>query len=158
MTDGTLVAGVIRETLARFPLVPEPVDEEKDLQPRIQAAIEQSLRQSFPGAALLITISVGGTGKLNLKLFGTSFWPDVEVSEDGTRLAAIEVKLIRPGRPASKAIAEAIGQSIIYSIRYPRVFTFIVHTGRSDDRYHAEDAGLEKRLLPLNVEIIFRRP
>jgi hypothetical protein len=67
------------------------------------------------------------------------------------------VKLIRSQQSASKAIAEAIGQSIIYSIRYPRVFTFVAHYGRSDDRYHEEDAGLEKRLLPLNIELILRR-
>jgi hypothetical protein len=49
-----------------------------------------------------------------------------------------------PRQPASKAIAEAIGQSMIYSIRYPHVFTFIV-------------VGLEKRLSPHNVELILRR-
>lgn len=103
------------------------------------------------------TISVGGIGKPKLRLLGTSFWPDVEVTEGTIRLAAIEVKLIRSQQPASKAIAEAIGQSIIYSIRYPYVFTFLVHYGRSDDRYHDEDAGLEKRLSPYNVELILRR-
>ena len=68
------------------------------------------------------------------------------------------MKLIRSGQPASKAIAEAIGQSIIYSIRYPHVFSFIVHYGRSDARSHDEDTGLDKRLSPYNVELILRRP
>lgn len=158
MSAPALVADVIRNTLARFVLAPAYADEQRDLQPHIQAAIEESLRQSFPAVTLRTTISVGGTGKPNLRLLGTSFWPDVDVSEGSMRLAAIEVKLIRPRQLASKAIAEAIGQSIIYSIRYPRVFTFIVHQGRSDGRYHDEDAALEKRLSPLNVELIVRRP
>lgn len=123
----------------------------------MQAELEQSFRKLFPRATLLTTISIGGKGKPNLRLLGTSFWPDVEVTDGNTRFAAIEVKLIRPRQPASKAIAEAIGQSIIYSIHYPRVFAFILHHGRSDDRFHDEDAVLKKRLLPINVELILRR-
>jgi hypothetical protein len=151
-----LVAEVLRETLTRMQLASEYADEQRDLQPHVQRALEESLRRSFPAANLRTTISVGGTGKPNLRLHGTSFWPDVEVTEGTARLAAIEVKLIRSGQPASKAIAEAIGQSIIYSIRNPHVFTFIVHYGRSDARLPDEDAGLEKRLSPYNVELIRR--
>ena len=115
------------------------------------------MRQSFPAANLRTIISVGGTGKPSLRLLGTSFWPDVEVTEDAARLAAIELKLIRSQQPASKAIAEAIGQSVIYSIRYPHVFTFLVHYGHSDARHHEEDAGLTKRLALYNVELILRQ-
>jgi len=157
MSDTSPVAEVIRETLTQMPLASEYADEQRDLQPHVQRALEESLRRSFPAANLRTTISVGGTGKPNLRLHGTSFWPDVEVTEGTVRLAAIEVKLIRSRQPASKAIAEAIGQSIIYSIRYPHVFAFIVHYGRSDARLHDEDAGLEKRLSPYNVELILRR-
>ena len=157
MADAGLVAEVIRETLTRMPLASEYADEQRDLQPQVQRALEDSLGRSFPAANLRTTISVGGTGKPSLRLLGTSFWPDVEVTESTVRLAAIEVKLIRSQQPASKAIAEAIGQSIIYSIRYPHVFTFLVHYGRSNARHHEEDAGLEKRLSPYNVELILRR-
>jgi hypothetical protein len=157
MADPGLVAEVIRATLTGMPLASEYADEQRDLQPYVQRALEASLRQSFPAANLRTTISVGGTGKPSLRLLGTSFWPDVEVTEGTVRLAAIEVKLICSQQPASKTIAEAIGQSIIYSIRYPHVFTFLVHYGRSDARHHQEDAGLEKRLSPYNVELILRR-
>jgi hypothetical protein len=157
MADPGLVADVIRETLTRMRLASEYADEQRDLQPHVQRALEESLRQSFPAANLRTTISVGGTGKPSLRLLGTSFWPDVEVTADAASLAAIEVKLIRSQQPASKAIAEAIGQSIIYSIRYPYVFIFLVHYGRSDARHHEEDAGLTKRLSPYNVELILRR-
>jgi hypothetical protein len=90
-------------------------------------------------------------------LLGTSFWPDVEVTAGTARLAAIEVKSIRSQQPTSKAIAEAIGQSIIYSIRYPHVFTFIVHYGRSDTRHHEDATGLANRLAPYNVELVLRQ-
>ena len=156
MADADRVAEVIRETLTRMQLPSAYEDEQRDLQPHVQRALEKSLRQSLPGADLRTIISVGGSGKPNLRLLGTSFWPDVEVTEGTSRLAAIEVKLIRAQQPASKAIAEAIGQSIIYSIRYPHVFTFLVHYGRSDARQHEEDASLEKRLSPYNVELIVR--
>ncbi|MBI1894446.1 MAG: hypothetical protein HYS14_10065, partial [Candidatus Rokubacteria bacterium] len=133
MQDSSLVAEAIRGTLVRMPLAQSYADEQRDLQPHVQRALEESLQGSFPGADLRTVISVGGTGKPNLRLLGTRFWPDVEISDSTKPIAAIEVKLIRSEHPASKAIAEAIGQSIIYSIRYPRVFTFVVHYGRSDD-------------------------
>ena len=157
MTDPRIVAEALRETLKRMPLAAAYLDEQRHLQPDVQRAIQESLHRSFPVANLRTTISVGGTGKPNLKLYGTSFWPDIEVTEDEARLAAVEVKLIRPGHRASKALAEAIGQSIIYSIRYPHVFAFVVHGGRSDARLHEEDTGLEKRLLQFNVELVVRR-
>lgn len=158
MADPGLVAEVIRKTLACMPLASEYVDEQRDLQPRVKSALDESLRQSFPAANLRTTISVGGTGKPSLRLLGTSFWPDVEVTEGNVPLAAIEVKLIRSQQPASKSIAEAIGQSIIYSIRYPHVFAFVVHYGRSDAGHHDEDAGVHRRLSLYNVQLIPRRP
>lgn len=157
MTDAAHVIDVVRAALSRMPLAPAYADEQRDLQPHIKAVLEQSLRQAFPEADLRTTISVGGTGKPRLNLLGTSFWPDVEVTDGTTRLIAIEVKRISQQQGASKAIAEAIGQSIIYSIRYPHVLTFIVHYARSDDRLHEDDVGLEKRLLPYNVRMILRR-
>ena len=157
MADPSLVAEVIRETLTQMPLAAVYADEQKDLQPHVQRELEAALRRSFPATDLRTTISVGGTGKPNLRLLGTSFLPDVAVTEGPIRLAAIEVKAHRLLQPASKAIAEAMGQSIIYSIRYPRVFTFIVHYGQSDAKHQEEDVGLEERLLLYNVEMILRR-
>ncbi len=157
MIDAAAVAMVVREALTTMPLAPTYPDEQRDLQPHIQAVLQQSLEQSFPGAGLRTTISVGGTARPNLKLLGTSFWPDVEITDGTMQLVAIEAKRIRSQERPSKAIAEAIGQSVIYSIRYPHVFAFVVHYGLSDDRYHDEDMALEKRLAPSNVELILRR-
>ena len=153
MADATIVVGVIRDALKQMALALAYPSEQRDLQPHIKAVLEESLRRAFPQASPRITISVGGTGKTNLKLLGTSCWPDVEVADGATRLVAVEAKRIRAGDSSSKAIAEAIGQAIIYSIRYPHVFTFVVHYGRSDDRLHDEDVALEKRLSSTNVEL-----
>ena len=157
MTDPAAVALTVRDTLTRMPLAETYSDEQRDLQPAVQAALQPALLRAFPDASLQTIISVGGTDKPNLKLLGTSFWPDVAITEVAVGLVAIEVKLIRAQQPASKALAEAIGQSLIYSIRYPRVFAFVVHYGRSDSRYHTEDADLDKRLAPFNIELILRR-
>ena len=148
---------MIRDALNQLPLAPAYSDEQRDLQPHIQRALEESLRRAFPAADLRVTISIGGTGKPNLRLFGTSFWADVEITQGGVHLAAIEVKLIRVGQRSSKPIAEALGQSLVYSIRYPYVFTFIAHYGPSDDRLHGEDKGFEKRLSQLNVKVMIRK-
>jgi hypothetical protein len=104
-----------------------------------------------------VTTSIGGRGKPRVELLGTSFWPDIEIKEGNTLLVAIEVKLVRRDQSASKALAEAIGQGVVYSVRYPRVFVLIVHYGRSNDRFHEEDASFERRLSLLNIELIMRR-
>ena len=157
-THPGLITEVIRDTLRRMPLATTYGDEQRDLQPAVKRALEEALLRSFPTISLQTTISVGGKGKPSLRLHGTSFWPDVDVSEGPIPLAAIEVKIIRPPQGASTAIAEAIGQSIIYSVRYPHVFTFVVHYGRSDVRFHDEDDTLTKRLALCNVELIVRGP
>jgi hypothetical protein len=158
MTDTAAVASVVREALISMPLASAYVSEQRDLQPCVEAAVQRSLRQAFPAADLRTTISVGGTGKPNLKALGTSFWPDVEIAHaTAGPIIAIEVKRIRATERASKPIAETIGQSVIYSIRYPHVFAFVVHYGRCDDLGHDEDAALDKRLALYNVALILRR-
>ena len=152
------VAQIIGRTLELLPLPPPDADEQGSLQPQIQAALDQSLKAVFPQRRFIVTTSVGGKAKPNLRLLGTSFWPDLEIADGDRLLAAIEVKVVRPGNSPSKAIAEAIGQSLVYSIRYPRVFAFIVNFGHSDDRYHNEDAGIIKQLHQLNIELMLRRP
>ena len=156
MADENSVADVVGNTLRHFALGAAYASEQRELQPAVQAVLEQALENSFPDSGLQTTISVGGAGKPSLQLLGTSFWPDVEISDEKKGLVAIEVKLIQPNRPASKAIAEAIGQSLIYSIRYPRAYAFIVHYGKSDDGLRAGDTKLMDQLLRLNIELIVR--
>src|SRR5262249_41019137 len=92
---------------------------------RGRTTIEAKLRAA--GRLLRVTISIGGTGKPSMKLRGTSFWPDVEVRDGQTALIAVEIKLVR--KRASKALAEALGQALIYSCHYPKVFALVVHLG-----------------------------
>jgi len=81
--------------------------------------VQRSLRQAFPAADLRTTISVGGSGKPNLKALGTSFRPDVEIVDAiAGPIVAIEVKRIRATERASKPFAKTMGQTVIYSIRY----------------------------------------
>jgi hypothetical protein len=157
MTDINLLTSSVRDVLYHFPLKHEYRSEQRDLQPHVQAALQDELRKSFPLAALAVNISVGGIGKPSLKLLGTSFWPDVEITEGNTPIAAIETKLVRPGENPSKGISEALGQAIIYGIHYPKVFALVVHFGRSDPRSHDEDAALTNHLIPFNVELVLRR-
>jgi hypothetical protein len=158
MADPSAIAEVIDHTLRHFPLAPAYASEQRDLQPHVQAEIEKSLRRTFPELGLVTTISVGGNGKPSLKLLGTSYWPDVEIADGNEGLVAIEVKLIRPRQATSKAMAEAVGQALIYSVRYPRVFAFILNYGRSDNNLHDEDTGLTDRLLSLSIGLILRAP
>lgn len=156
MTSLDRVAEIVRDTLTCMPLVDGYVDEQRDLQPIVLAALHAALHQAFPLAQLETIASVGGTGKPNLKLLGTSFWPDIVVTEGTEGRVAIEVKLIRARQSPSKALAEAIGQAVIYSVQYPRVFVFAAHCGRDDRRYHDEDVRLRRRLLDLNIELVIR--
>jgi hypothetical protein len=150
-------ARVARSVLRQFSLAPSYRDEQRDFQRPIAEEIRQSLKQSFPKTPPQVTTSTGGRGKPRVELLGTSFWPDIEIKDGNKLLAAIEVKLVRRDQSASKALAEAVGQGVVYAVRYPWVFVLIVHYGRSNDRLHKEDTSFEKRLLLFNIELILRR-
>src|SRR5437899_3178275 len=59
--------------LNSFPLRSDYPNEQRHLQPHIA----EVLRQALPD--LQVVISLGGRKKPSVKLFGTSFWPDVEI-------------------------------------------------------------------------------
>ena len=66
------------ETLKRIPLK-EFESEEKELQPFLREEIANLLERSFPGQ-YVIKMSIGGRKSPRVDLFGTNFWPDIEVS------------------------------------------------------------------------------
>lgn len=68
MAGPALIVQVIRDALRRMPFAPVYVDEQRDLQPYIQTVLQSVLQESFSGADLRTTISVGGTGKPRLSL------------------------------------------------------------------------------------------
>ena len=158
MTDSGAVRDVIREALGTFRLRDSYPDEQRDLQKHVKEVIDAALTKEYPTASLVTTRSIGGRGKPHLKMLGTSFWPDVVVTEGDARHVAIEVKMVREGAGgASKAIAETIGQSVIYTTQYPSVFAFILHRGRTDKRLHELDHVLLKQLLSRDIELILRK-
>jgi len=111
--------------LNSFPLRPEYPDEQKDLQPHIA----EVLRRSLPDTQIVISVGEGDS-KPSVNLFGTSFWPDIEIRSAGKPVIGIEVKYVRPDKSASKAVAEAIGQSLIYTLRYSTVIVFYSPRGK----------------------------
>jgi len=101
------LTSTICSLLRSFPLRPEYPDEQKDLQPHIA----EVLRQSLPN--MQIVISVGeGDRKPSVNLFGTSFWPDIEIRSADKPLIAIEVKYVRP-----HLHAQMLSSHYIYSSR-----------------------------------------
>jgi hypothetical protein len=158
MTDSASVREVVRQTLTKFALRDSYPDEQRDLQKHIKDELDAALSMEFPTASLVTTRSIGGREKPRLKLLGTSFWPDLDVKEGNTRHVAIEVKIVREGaRGASKAIAETIGQSVIYATQYPFIFAFVVHRGRTDKRLHDLDDALTAQLSNHSIELILRQ-
>ncbi len=147
------LTSTICSLLRSFPLRPEYPDEQKDLQPHIA----EVLRQSLPN--MQIVISVGeGDRKPSVNLFGTSFWPDIEIRSADKPLIAIEVKYVRPDKSSSKAIAEAIGQSLIYTLRCSAVITFILHAGKYNAKLVGYDDQMHQRLRSNGIELVLRRP
>lgn len=140
--------------LGSFPLRPEYKDEQRDL----QSHIAEVLRAAVPEGIEIITSTGAGAPKPSIYLYGTSFWPDVELRSQPGPLVGIEVKYVRSGQSASHAIAETLGQSLIYTIRYPAVIAFILHDGKYDPRLTgANDAEVRKRLQASGIELIVRR-
>jgi hypothetical protein len=154
--DLNAVAAVVRCALEQFPLRATYRNEQRDLQPQVQAAIETALREGFPGRPLQVIVGVGGTGKPSLKLRGTSFWPDVEVRDGQTPLIAVEIKLVR--KRASTLLAEALGQAVIYSCHYPKVFALVVHLGAYNAKCKEYDTALDRCLAGWHIEMVVRRP
>ena len=84
---------VVYETLKSIPLE-DYKSEEKELQPYLKTKISETLESTFPGE-YDIKISIGGEKRPRVDLFGTNFWPDIEISKKGKSLLAVEVKLAR---------------------------------------------------------------
>ena len=73
---------------------------------------------SATGRRLVVKVEQAGGGVPPIRLFGTSFWPDIAVESSTSQTAlAIEVKCVtRSGLPDS--FATSVGQSMIYRAQY----------------------------------------
>ena len=144
-------ATVIR-ILETFPLRPQYKSEQADLQTHIEAELRAALSPDYE-----VIISVGGNGKPSIALCGTSFWPDAEIRSLEGPLIGIEVKYVRRGQSASKAIAETLGQTLIYRLRYNAVIAFILHEGVYNRRLCEHDERSEERLARNGIQLVLRR-
>ncbi|MBW3587891.1 MAG: hypothetical protein KY429_00535 [Actinobacteria bacterium] len=156
MVDPGVVAEEVGRVLRNFTLKRDYEREETDLQPHVRAEVEAALSARFPNAGLVTTMSVGGSGRPYMKALGTSFWPDLVITDNGSPLCAVEIKLIQPG--SARGIASSIGQAVIYSCAYPYVYILLAHFGVYDERSSDHDQALLERLTPMNVDVIIRGP
>ena len=151
--------GIVLATLRDCKLRDHYTDEQRELQPDLAKALKHALGNGFR-----IRTAVGGPGAPSgIHLYGTSFWPDLDVSRGDEPVLAIEVKYIRMREPRSKRvpsstlIAETIGQALIYRVRYPRAIAFILHDGAVDARPKEAEAILRELLARCGVDLVWRR-
>ena len=143
---------IISETLKSSPIVTYS-SEEKQLQPYLESKISKVLMNIFPGE-YEIKMSVGGQGRPRVDLLGTNFWPDIEISKNGNPLLAIEVKLVR--KSLATAVSAAIGQCLIYKLKYKYVICFIRNQVKTDPKYNEFDEQFWQMLERLKLELIIR--
>ena len=147
----------LADALRSFSLRDFYPDEQRDLQPHLQEVIDAAIGSGC-NAALHTVVSVGGPSpKPSVRALGTSFWPDIEVMDGHTPLLGIEVKLVRRGLSASKSLAETIGQSLIYRLRYTRVIAFVLHDGKDDSRLNDHTDTLRELLNQNSITLIVRK-
>ena len=132
-------------------------NEQRDLQPHIETIIAETLNDKFPRRFELVR-SIGlGSPKPSIKIFGTSFWPDLEIRQiGGPAVVGIEVKYARTSKEVSKAVAESLGQAVIYRLRYVTTIAFVLCRDRripaSDELQNRFDA----QLLQQGIRLIVR--
>jgi len=143
---------VVLKTLETIPLA-EYENEERQLQPYLREKICNVLETSFPGKCG-VKMSIGGKKRPRVDLFGTNFWPDMEVSMDGKPILAIEVKLAKKSLAA--AISGTIGQCILYKLKYEHALGFIKNQARTSPQYNEYDGKLRDMLNGLKVPLIIR--
>jgi hypothetical protein len=142
----------VTQALNECPLRPQYRSEQQELQPDLADAIGKEL----PAQYHLITSTGGEDKKPYLNICGTSFWPDIEISESGKPLIAVEIKHIPQDKSASKRIAEAIGQALIYRVRYPYTIVFVLNRGKHTTEGAEQDDELRTFLHDCGIELILR--
>jgi hypothetical protein len=145
-------------TLRECKLREHYTDEQRELQPDLAKVLKQALGNGFH-----IRTAVGGlSAPRPINLYGTSFWPDLDVSHGDVPVLAIEVKYIRmreprsKGVPSSTLIAETIGQALIYRLHYPRTIAFILQEGPVGTETRGPEADLRGLLARCGVDLVRR--
>jgi hypothetical protein len=138
-------------------LNPTYQDEQRDLQPHLEAIVGETLDAKFPKQFELVR-SIGiGSPKPSIKLFGTSFWPDLEIRQPGGEpVLGIEVKYARTSKEVSKAIAESLGQAVIYRLRYATTIAFVLCRDRRIPAADELQNRFNAQLLQHGIRLIVR--
>ncbi len=137
----TEVARTVERRLREFQLLNQytaeelsPRDEEEK-GPSLLHHVEAEIRGVLGAEYEIVTQSWDLTGRDFVSAFGHSFWPDIFVRRGDTDLLAVELKLAK--RSPTGAIAQMIGQCLIYRAKYSQVIGFLVkqehYMGRDDD-------------------------
>lgn len=144
---------IILEALQQHTLKSDYQDEQKDLQPELKQLIENTLH----GKGLHeyeVKKSIGGQNKPHVDLLGTNFWPDIEIAHHGKPIIAIEIKYATslPG-----ALSSALGQCMIYKLKYEYVMAFIVHKGPTlNSRYNEYNNAFWELVSKHGIPMIIR--
>jgi len=148
----------IVEALQSMPLRGAYIDEQRDLQPHVHEVINSVLNSRF-GTQFGCIVSIGaGAPKPNIRMMGTSFWPDIEVCDGNVPVLGIELKFVNRDRRASSRISETLGQALIYKLRYPHVIAMIVHYGNYDLKLSDKDNEMKSLLKDFGIDLVLRRP
>ncbi|MGH7381120.1 MAG: hypothetical protein ACREKR_02690 [Candidatus Methylomirabilales bacterium] len=147
----------VAQTLENMLISPQYQDEEHGLQPDVKSTLDTALKDRY-GALFRSVISIGpDTPKPSVEMFGTSFWPDMEILRGDKPVLGIEIKIIRKGQSAARQLSEALGQALIYTIRYPNVIVFALHSGIYNPKLLREDPKMSRLLQKLNIRFVLRR-
>lgn len=150
------------ECLKQVKLKPSYDDEQRDLQSHIKEAIDQFLKENYPN---LTTVKSTGDKKppipTQVASLGTDFWPDIVIFDKDKALIALEIKRIKKGKDGkkdhspAKPIEETLGQSLIYSLKYPATIALIINYGNYKKEKNTKDEDLIKLLLRNNIFLIY---
>ena len=157
MSDYSEFEQFITKTLTEMPLASEYADEQRNLQPDIKRAVDAALSDRYGEEYKSVSSTGGEKPKPSIEMLGTSYWPDLEIRDANEASVGMEVKLIRKNHSPAKPLAEALGQALIYRLRYPLVYVVIVHSGNYNSNLNKNDENLMKLLKGLNISLIVRR-
>lgn len=153
---------IVERTLREFELLERyqreelPPRHEELKGPSLLHHVEPKIRSVIGSAYQVVTQSWDQSGTDRAAAFGHSFWPDIIVRRGSTDLLAIELKLARHKSSTTAAIAQMIGQCVIYRAKYPQVVGFLVkyvnYANRDDDT-----ANVNRLLNGSDIRVVIRQ-
>jgi hypothetical protein len=144
---------IILEALQKYSLKTEYKDEEHDLQPELEKLIKKTLSKEGL-EEYQVKVSLGGKNKPRVDLLGTNLWPNIEISNDGQPIIAIEVKYTK-SLPA--AISSTLGQCLIYKLKYDHVIGFIFYNGKKmNAKFNDYNEPFWEMVSGLDIALIIR--